>query len=105
MLKSEAARMSYKCLDVYAEPIRVLINEPVLPYHRPPLSKVYLLGRVRTQRSFAARSLRKKLPSSIFKGKRLVVGIDSINAAAEHMLCRRFLSKRIEVTPELLGCE
>ena len=30
----------------YAEPIRMLIDEPVLPYHRPPLSKGYLLGYV-----------------------------------------------------------
>jgi 3-phenylpropionate/trans-cinnamate dioxygenase ferredoxin reductase subunit len=28
----------------YAEPIRMLANEPMLPYHRPPLSKGYLLG-------------------------------------------------------------
>ena len=28
----------------YSERIRILSNEPVLPYHRPPLSKGYLLG-------------------------------------------------------------
>jgi 3-phenylpropionate/trans-cinnamate dioxygenase ferredoxin reductase subunit len=28
----------------YSERIRILTNEPVLPYHRPPLSKGYLLG-------------------------------------------------------------
>jgi 3-phenylpropionate/trans-cinnamate dioxygenase ferredoxin reductase component len=30
----------------YAEPIRLLAEEAELPYHRPPLSKVFLLGKV-----------------------------------------------------------
>src|SRR4051794_40202728 len=28
----------------YAEPIRILTSERLLPYHRPPLSKGFLLG-------------------------------------------------------------
>ncbi len=33
----------------YSERIRILTNEPTLPYHRPPLSKGYLLGAVDPQ--------------------------------------------------------
>jgi len=44
----------------------------------------------------------RKFSIFYFKGKRLV-GIDSINAAADHMLGRRLLSQRIEVSPEFIS--
>jgi len=34
----------------YAEPVRIVGNEPVLPYQRPPLSKAYLLGDTTAER-------------------------------------------------------
>ncbi len=34
----------------YGEPIRIISNEPVAPYQRPPLSKSYLLGELEADR-------------------------------------------------------
>lgn len=44
----------------------------------------------------------KKFSIFYLKGKR-IVGIDSVNAVADHVLGRRLLSQRIEVQPEVIG--